>query len=97
MLLEEFVEFARTRLDVQTTCLKLCEELSELQTILLQMINKPNKVDVSNVYEEIADVRIMLERFESYLEGNERQDINRFIAIKTDITERRIRDKEISD
>lgn len=41
--------------------LKASEELSELSLVLLQFVNKPNKVDKQEIIDEIGDVEIRLE------------------------------------
>lgn len=41
---------------------KAAEELSELQTLLLQDANKNGKVPVGKIVEEIADVYVMLKQ-----------------------------------
>jgi len=43
---------------------KVAEELSELQTIVIQDANESGKVPVSRIAEEIADVYVMLKQLE---------------------------------
>lgn len=40
---------------------KSVEELSELTTILLQKINKPNRIDDQDIIDEIGDVEIRIQ------------------------------------
>jgi hypothetical protein len=46
--------------DYTYNLLKASEELSELSLVLLQLVNKPNKVDVQEVIDEIGDVKIRM-------------------------------------
>ena len=46
---------------------KACEELSELQTVILQEVNKHDKYpveDIASLTEELADVYVMLTQIE---------------------------------
>ena len=43
---------------------KAAEELSELQTLILQDANQNGKVPLSRIIEEIADVYVMLKQIE---------------------------------
>lgn len=46
---------------------KACEELSELQTVILQEVNKHDKYpveDIASLTEELADVYVMLRQIE---------------------------------
>lgn len=47
--------------DYQYNLLKSSEEFSELSLVLLQFINKPNKVDKQEIIDEIGDCIIRLE------------------------------------
>lgn len=68
---------------------KACEELSELQTILLQIHNKPemnrseHHLNMVNVLQEIADVYVMLKQLEIALRMDSR-DIEPVIEFKLD-------------
>ena len=46
--------------DYTYNLLKASEELSELSLVLLQLVNKPDKVDKQEVIDEIGDVQIRM-------------------------------------
>lgn len=68
---------------------KVAEELSELQTLVLQDANENGKVPVSRIAEEIADVYVMLKQLEiiNFLDD---RDIQPIIDYKLDRTLHRI-------
>lgn len=53
---------------------KAAEELNELATILLQYYNKPNKVKLKDITDEIGDVKIRLKILEKLFDSKEIQD-----------------------
>ncbi len=53
---------------------KAAEELNELTTILLQYHNKPNKVKIKDITDEIGDVKIRLKILEKLFDSKEIQD-----------------------
>lgn len=64
---------------------KAAEELSELQTLLLQDANKNGKVPVGQIVEEIADVYVMLKQMLLVYELDDR-DIQPIIDYKLERT-----------
>lgn len=62
---------------------KVAEELSELQTLVLQQANEYGKVPVACIAEEIADVYVMLRQLEVMLMLDDR-DIQPIIDGKLD-------------
>lgn len=68
---------------------KAAEELSELQTLILQDANKNGKVPKSRIIEEIADVYVMLSQLKTIYCIDSR-DIEPIIDAKTDRTIRQI-------
>ena len=68
---------------------KAAEELSELQTLILQDANKNGKVPINRIIEEIADVYIMLSQLK-IIYGIDGRDIEPFIDWKLDRTLKRI-------
>lgn len=50
--------------------IKACEEIGELQVALCKYLNDQGTKDA--IYEEVADVRIMLEQIEFYFESWEK-------------------------
>lgn len=64
---------------------KAAEELSELQTLILQDANKNGKVPINRMIEEIADVYVMLRQLEIIYEIDSR-DIEPVIEAKIDRT-----------
>ena len=69
---------------------KAAEELSELQTLILQDANQNGKVPLSRMIEEIADVYVMLRQIEMIYEIDSR-DIEPIIEAKIDRTLNRIK------
>lgn len=53
---------------------KAAEELNELATILLQYHNKPNKVKIKDITDEIGDVKIRLKILNKLFDSKEIQD-----------------------
>ena len=72
---------------------KAAEELSELQTLVLQDANENGKVPVSRIAEEIADVYVMLKQLEiiNFLDD---RDIQPIIDYKLERTLHRIEFEE---
>lgn len=68
---------------------KCAEEMSELQTLVLQDANQNGKVPISRITEEIADVYIMLTQLELIYMLDSR-DIQPIIDHKLDRTIRRM-------
>ena len=68
---------------------KVAEELSELQTLVLQDANENGKVQIGRIAEEIADVYVMLKQLEiiNFLDD---RDIQPIIDYKLDRTINRI-------
>lgn len=64
---------------------KCAEELSELQTIILQDANQNGKVPKNRVIEEIADVYVMLKQIE-LIYGIDSRDIQPVIDYKVERT-----------
>lgn len=64
---------------------KAAEELSELQTLILQDANKNGKVPKSRIIEEIADVYVMLSQLKTIYQIDGR-DIEPIISYKLDRT-----------
>lgn len=64
---------------------KAAEELSELQTLLLQDANKNGKVPVGQIVEEIADVYVVLKQMLLVYELDDR-DIQPIIDYKLERT-----------
>lgn len=64
---------------------KAAEELSELQTLILQDANKNGKVPKSRIIEEIADVYVMLSQLKTIYQIDGR-DIEPVIEYKVDRT-----------
>lgn len=64
---------------------KAAEELSELQTLILQDANKNGKVPKSRIIEEIADVYVMLSQLKTIYKIDGR-DIEPVISYKLDRT-----------
>lgn len=62
---------------------KAAEELAELQLILLQDYNKNFVYDTTEIYEELADVHIMLEQIKMIYQINE-TELDEYIAYKLD-------------
>ncbi|HEX8586142.1 MAG TPA: hypothetical protein VF680_17250 [Allosphingosinicella sp.] len=50
--------------DYTYNLLKAAEELNELSLVLIQLVNKPNKVNLKEVTDEIGDVKIRLKVLE---------------------------------
>lgn len=71
---------------------KAAEELSELQTLILQDANKNGKVPLSHIIEEIADVKVMVKQLE-LIYGIDSRDIDPIINAKVDRTLNRIGDE----
>jgi NTP pyrophosphatase (non-canonical NTP hydrolase) len=57
---EKVTDLLVKRNDYDYNITKSVEELSELSTILLQKLNKPNRVDDQKIIDEIGDVYIRL-------------------------------------
>ena len=57
---KELIKYLVENNDYKYNLLKTAEELNELSTILLQYVNKDNKVDKQKIIEEIGDVTIRL-------------------------------------
>lgn len=72
---------------------KAAEELSELQTIVLQDANDNGKVSIARLAEEIADVYVILSELELIYNLDDR-DIQPIIDFKIDRTLRRIEERE---
>ena len=72
---------------------KAAEELSELQTLILQDANKNGKVPKSRIIEEIADVYVMLSQLKTIycIDG---RDIEPVISYKVDRTLKEIEQNE---
>lgn len=68
---------------------KAAEELSELQTLILQDANKNGKVPKSRIIEEIADVYVMLSQLKTIYCIDSR-DIEPIIDAKVEMTLRQI-------
>lgn len=68
---------------------KAAEELSELQTLLLQDANQNGKVPVNRLVEEIADVYVMLSQIQLIYHLDSR-DIDPIIFYKIDRTLKQI-------
>lgn len=64
---------------------KAAEELSELQTLVLQDANSNGKVQMNRIIEEIADVYVMLTQLE-VIYGVDSMDIEHVIEYKLDRT-----------
>lgn len=64
---------------------KAAEELSELQTLILQDANKNGKVAVNSIIEEIADVYVVMKQLELIYSIDDR-DIQPVIDWKLDRT-----------
>lgn len=65
--------------------LKAIEELSELSTILLQKINKPDKVSDFEISEEIADCEmhlIILKHYFSISDEIRKEKVKKFLDLK---------------
>ena len=82
----EKIEQILRRYGCKAQLVKAAEELAELQLILLQDHNKNFIYDVTEIYEELADVYIMLEQIkliycinESELNGEIEYKLNRQI------------------
>lgn len=71
---------------------KAAEELSELQTLILQDANKNGKVPLSHIIEEIADVKVMVKQLE-LIYGIDSRDIDPIVNAKVDRTLNRIGDE----
>lgn len=74
--------------DSQRQKMKVCEELSELETALLKHINKGGNTD--DVLEELADVYIMLEQLKYMMPFGENR-LEDMIDYKLDRQIQRIR------
>lgn len=72
---------------------KAAEELSELQTLILQDANKNGKVPKSRIIEEIADVYVMLSQLKTIYQIDGR-DIEPVIEYKVDRTLKEIKQNE---
>lgn len=72
---------------------KAAEELAELQLILLQDHNKNFIYDVTEIYEELADVYIMLEQIKMIYSIDE-SELNNDIAYKLDRQIQRIENEQ---
>lgn len=72
---------------------KAAEELSELQTLILQDANKNGKVPKSRIIEEIADVYVMLSQLKTIYQIDGR-DIEPVIEYKVDRTLKEIEQNE---
>lgn len=72
---------------------KAAEELSELQTLILQDANKNGKVPKSRIIEEIADVYVMLSQLKTIycIDG---RDLEPVIEYKVDRTLKEIEQNE---
>lgn len=73
--------------------LKMCEELSELQTAILHY--RQGKVELDNVIEEVADVIIQLDKICAYLgEFNKYKtwNVEKLVADMKDQKSRQLRD-----
>lgn len=70
---------------------KAAEELSELQTLLLQDANQNGKVPLSRIIEELADVYVTLKQIELIYKIDSR-DIDPLSDYKLDRTLKRIGD-----
>ena len=57
---KELIKYLVENNDYKYNLLKTAEELNELSTILLQYLNKDNKIDKQKIIEEIGDVKIRL-------------------------------------
>ena len=59
---KELIKYLVENNDYKYNLLKTVEELNELSTILLQYVNKDNKIDKQKIIEEIGDsiIRIMV-------------------------------------
>lgn len=64
---------------------KAAEELSELQTLLLQDANCKDKVNIAHITEELADVYVVLKQVEAIYFLDDR-DIQPYIDFKLDRT-----------
>jgi hypothetical protein len=58
---KELIKYLVDNNDYKYNLLKTAEELNELSTILLQYVNKENKVDKQKIIEEIGDSIIRIE------------------------------------
>lgn len=72
---------------------KAAEELSELQTLILQDANKNGKVPKSRIIEEIADVYVMLSQLKTIYKIDGR-DLEPVIEYKVDRTLKEIEQNE---
>ena len=72
---------------------KAAEELSELQTLILQDANENGKVQQSRIIEEIADVYVMLSQLKIIYKIDGR-DIEPVISYKIDRTMKLIGENE---
>lgn len=71
--------------------IKATEELSELQTVILQDLCDTNKNTKHELLEEVADVYVMLKQLEIIYEFDSR-DINPIIEYKLERTINRIKE-----
>ena len=58
---KELIKYLVENNDYKYNLLKTAEELNELSTILLQYVNKDNKIDKQKIIEEIGDSIIRIE------------------------------------
>ena len=72
---------------------KAAEELSELQTLILQDANENGKVQQSRIIEEIADVYVMLSQLKTIYCIDSR-DLEPVISYKVDRTLKEIEQNE---
>ena len=72
---------------------KAAEELSELQTLILQDANKNGKVPLNKIIEEMADVYVMLSQLKTIYKIDGR-DLEPIISYKLDRTLKQIGEEE---
>ena len=79
------------RYGTQHQLYKAAEELSELQTILLQDANQNGKVPLARIIEEIADVYVMLKQVEViyYIDSREVEPVIEYKINRTLSADRR--------
>ena len=78
---KELIKYLVENNDYKYNLLKTAEELNELSTILLQYVNKDNKIDKQKIIEEIGDVKIRLKVIQHFFS---RKKVKKRIKFKLD-------------
>lgn len=85
------VNFLTKSIPEKYLILKTCEELSELNAVLLQYLNKgPSKVSKNDIIEEIGDVKLRIKLIESLFD---KKKVNNRYKLKLNMIYKKIKNQ----